>query len=269
ASGEARCQRSGSRVLGMPVAPARAGGKRAGQPGEFVWLKCFRSIRLTSGGPDPTCEPRLDHDRPPTWRWLNPTTVHPSSADDADTVRPTSVRTRSGQTRRLEGPALTRSVLVTAYAGPSLDTERQTLAEIGVDLLVAHSGDEDEVTELARDVDAILTNWKPVSGRTLRNASRCLTVARYGVGVDNIDVATATDLGILVSNVPDYCIDEVSDHALALVLSLNRRIVEFAAQTRSGGWDNQGFGPLRRLRDQTLGLIGFGRISRRVAAKAQ
>lgn len=164
---------------------------------------------------------------------------------------------------------MTRSVLVTDYAWPNLETEQQILAAIGVELVVASTGDEEELTELAADVDAILTNWKPVTGRTLRNASRCVTVARYGVGVDNIDVAAASELGIVVSNVPDYCIDEVSDHALALVLALNRRIVEFAGQTRSGDWDNQGFGPLRRLRGQTLGLVGFGRIARRVAAKAQ
>ena len=113
---------------------------------------------------------------------------------------------------------MTRSVLVTDYAWPNLEVERRILDGIGVEIVAAETGDEDELTELASDVVAILTNWKPVSGRVLRNAGRCLTVARYGVGLDNIDVATATELGIVVSNVPDYCVDEVSDHALALVL---------------------------------------------------
>jgi D-3-phosphoglycerate dehydrogenase len=159
-------------------------------------------------------------------------------------------------------------VLVTDYAWSSLETERGILGAAGAELLVAQAGNEEELLELAPEVDAILTNWKPVTSRVLRAARRCVTVARYGVGVDNIDVAAATELGMLVSNVPDYCVEEVSDHALALALALTRRIVDFAEQTRAGGWDNQGFGALHRIRGQTLGLVGFGRIARLVGAKA-
>ena len=164
---------------------------------------------------------------------------------------------------------MSKSVLVTDYAWPSLDPERAILDAAGAELVVAETGDEDELADLASDADAILTNWKPVTARVLANATRCLTVARYGVGLDNIDVAAATELGVVVTNVPDFCVDEVSDHALALVLTLSRRIVDFAGQTRSGGWDNKGFGDMHRLRGQTLGLIGFGRIARRVAGKAR
>lgn len=162
-----------------------------------------------------------------------------------------------------------RSVLVTDYAWPSLDPERRILAGMGVEIVAAETGEEDELVELAPRADALLTNWKPVTARVLAHAPRCLTVARYGVGLDNIDVAAATELGIVVTNVPEFCVDEVSDHALALVLALNRRIVDFVGQTRHGGWDNQAAGAMHRLRGQTLGLIGFGRIARRVAAKAQ
>jgi D-3-phosphoglycerate dehydrogenase len=164
---------------------------------------------------------------------------------------------------------MSKSVLVTDYAWPSLDPERVILAAAGAEIVVADSGDEDELVELSSGADAILTNWKPVTARLLANATQCMTVARYGVGLDNIDVAAATELGIVVTNVPDFCVDEVSDHTLALVLALSRRIVDFAGQTRSGGWDNKGFGNMHRLRGQTLGLIGFGRIARRVAGKAR
>jgi D-3-phosphoglycerate dehydrogenase len=164
---------------------------------------------------------------------------------------------------------MSKSVLVTDYAWPSLDPERAILAAAGAEIVVADSGDEDELVELSSGADAILTNWKPVTARLLANATQCMTVARYGVGLDNIDVAAATELGIVVTNVPDFCVDEVSDHTLALVLALSRRIVDFAGQTRSGGWDNKGFGNMHRLRGQTLGLIGFGRIARRVAGKAR
>jgi D-3-phosphoglycerate dehydrogenase len=164
---------------------------------------------------------------------------------------------------------MTKSVLVTDYAWPSLDPERAILAAAGAEIVVADSGDEDELVDLSSHADAILTNWKPVTARLLAHATRCTTVARYGVGLDNIDVAAATELGIVVTNVPDFCVEEVSDHALALVLALSRRIVDFAGQTRSGGWDNKAFGDMHRLSGQTLGLIGFGRIARRVAGKAR
>jgi D-3-phosphoglycerate dehydrogenase / 2-oxoglutarate reductase len=162
-----------------------------------------------------------------------------------------------------------RSVLVTDYAWPNLDVERELLARAGCEVVAAETGSEDELVALATNADAILTNWKPVTTKVLENAPRCLTVVRYGVGLDNIDVGAATRLGMIVSNVPDYCIEEVSDHTMALLLALARRVVAFAGQTRAGGWDNQEFGEMHRLRGRTLGLVGFGRIARRVAPKAR
>jgi D-3-phosphoglycerate dehydrogenase len=94
-------------------------------------------------------------------------------------------------------------------------------------------------------------------------------VARYGVGLDNIDVDRATELGIVVTIVPDYCFDEVSEHALALTFALARKIVAFARQTRAGAWDNAAAGPIHRLRGQTMGLIGSGRTGEATGAKAR
>jgi D-3-phosphoglycerate dehydrogenase len=161
-----------------------------------------------------------------------------------------------------------RHVLVTDYAWESLDVEREVLARVDASLVVAERGDEDELVALAPGVDAILTNWKPVTRRVLEAAPRCLVVARYGIGVDNIDVQAAGELGILVTNAPGFCADEVAEHVLGLVLALRRRIVSFAEQTRRGGWDNAAFGPLRRLRGQTLGIIGYGTLGRAVAGRA-
>ena len=109
--------------------------------------------------------------------------------------------------------------------------------------------------ELAAGVDAILTNWKRVPEEALDAARQCLVVARYGVGVDNIPVARATELGMLVVNVPDFCVEEVSDHALALLLACARRIVTFAAlHAHRRRWDLLGLGRgLPRLRGQRLG----------------
>jgi D-3-phosphoglycerate dehydrogenase len=162
---------------------------------------------------------------------------------------------------------MTATVLVTDYAWESLETERQILAQAGARLLVATTGTEEELIALAPQADAILTCWGPVTAAVLDAAPRCRTVARYGVGLDNIDVDRATQLGIVVTNVPDYCVEEVSDHTAALILALTRHVVPFAAQVRAGTWDATAAGPMRRLRGQTLGLVGSGAIARRVAEK--
>ena len=159
-------------------------------------------------------------------------------------------------------------VLITDYAWPSLDIERRLLAAAGAELIVAESGDEAELVRLAPPADAILTNWKQVTPAVLDAAPRCRIVSRYGVGVDNIAVAHATQLGIPVTNVPDYCFEEVSDHAMALLLACARRVVTFATATRQGRWDVKSGRPIQRVRGQTLGLIGFGRNGRALAPKA-
>jgi D-3-phosphoglycerate dehydrogenase len=164
---------------------------------------------------------------------------------------------------------MSRTVLVTDYAWPSLEIERLILAEIDAELLVADTGEAAELIELAPAADAILTNWKPVPTAALDVASKCLVVSRYGVGLDNIPVAHATSLGILVTNVPDFCLEEVSDHTMALLLACARRIVSFAALTRGGGWGLEGGRGIPRLRGQTLGLIGFGNIARTLVPKAR
>lgn len=160
-------------------------------------------------------------------------------------------------------------VLITDYAWPSLDIEQAVLGAAGAELLAAETGAEDELAALAGDCDAILTCWKHVTPAVLDAAPRCVVVGRYGVGLDNIAVDRATELGIVVANVPDFCVDEVSEHAMALVLALGRRIVAFALQTREGGWDNAGEGVLHRLRGQTLGLLGCGRIGAATGEKAR
>ena len=163
---------------------------------------------------------------------------------------------------------MTSKVLITDYAWPSLDVERRILGAAGAELIVAESGDEAELVRLAPPADAILTNWKQVTAAVLNAAPRCRIVCRYGVGVDNIALDHATQLGIPVTNVPDYCFEEVSDHAMALLLACARRVVMFANATRQGTWDVKSGRPIQRLRGQTLGLIGFGRNARALAPKA-
>jgi D-3-phosphoglycerate dehydrogenase len=172
-------------------------------------------------------------------------------------------------TRLRPSSSSVKKVLVTDYLGPALDVEREMLAGIGAELMVAERGDSTELVTLAPEADAVLTNWRVVPPAALDAAPRCVIVSRYGIGVDNIPVEHATQLGILVTNVPDFCIDEVSDHALALVLSCARRIVPFDRATSRRTWNLSAIAPgMRRVRGQTLGLVGFGRLGQALADKA-
>jgi phosphopyruvate hydratase len=154
------------------------------------------------------------------------------------------------------------TVLVTDYAWPSLEIEREILGRVGAELLVAQTGEPDELVALAPRADAILTNSKRIPPEALDAASRCLVVSRFGTGVDNIPVARATELGIVVTNVPAFCVDEVSDHAMALILACARQIVALSGAVREGHWSLDEARTVHRLRGQTLGLVGFGAIAR-------
>jgi D-3-phosphoglycerate dehydrogenase len=161
------------------------------------------------------------------------------------------------------------TVLVTDHAWPSLEIEREILSAVDAELLVAETGQEDELLDLAPRAHAILTNWKRVPPESLDAAPKCLVVSRYGIGVDNIPVDKATVLGIVVTNVPGFCVEEVSDHTMALVLACARRVVTFASSTRRDEWNIELARGLPRLRGQTLGLVGFGGIARAIVPKAQ
>ena len=140
----------------------------------------------------------------------------------------------------------------------------------GASVVVAPDGEEATLIELARDADAIMTCFAQVTENVVRAAEQCVVIGRFGVGVDNIAVNTATELGIAVTYVPDYCVDEVSDHVMALLHAWNRKIALFDRSVKERGWGSQ---PLTmrmmRLRGKTIGIVGFGRIGQAVAAKAR
>jgi D-3-phosphoglycerate dehydrogenase / 2-oxoglutarate reductase len=160
-------------------------------------------------------------------------------------------------------------VAVTDYVFPSLEPERAVLAPLAVELRPKQCQSEEEIIALAEDADAVLNCYAKMTSPVIEALKRCRIIARYGIGVDNVDVSAATRAGILVTNVPDYCIDEVSDHALALLLNLARRIGAADLAVKAGTWDVVAHAGIRRLRGQTLGLIGFGKIARALASKAQ
>ena len=159
-------------------------------------------------------------------------------------------------------------VLITDYAWKNLELEREILAKIGAELVAAPTGAEEELRNLAADVDGILTNWKPVTQKVISNATRCQMIGRFGVGLDNIDVNYATRAGIVVTNVPNYCLDEVTEHALALLLSLARKVTFFDRANKNGVYDLAAGTPLFRVKGKILGIVGFGSIGRLIAVKA-
>ncbi|HEV3343461.1 MAG TPA: C-terminal binding protein [Pirellulales bacterium] len=159
-------------------------------------------------------------------------------------------------------------VLLTDYAWPELAIERDTLAEVDAELIVAEATDAATLAGQAANADAIMTNWARVTSEVLAAAVKCRIVARTGIGLDNIDVPFATERGIPVTNVPDYCIREVAEHALALILALGRKVAFYHQQTKSGHYAIAAGPPLRRLQGQTLGIVGFGNTGRQLAAMA-
>ena len=159
-------------------------------------------------------------------------------------------------------------IIITDCDHPSVEIERTILNEINPEFMLAHCTTEDEVIETARDADGIINQYAPITRRVIESLKRCKVIARYGVGVDNIDVEAATEYGIIVANVPDYCVDEVSTHTMALILACARGITLLDRKIRDKKWDFTLAKPLFRTQGKTLGLFGLGRIARMVAQKA-
>lgn len=164
---------------------------------------------------------------------------------------------------------MSKKVLITDYVWPSTDPERAVLESAGIELVIAPDTSENTLAELAKDVDAIMFCFAQVTSKVLEAATQCKIAARYGIGVDNVDIPKATELGIVVTNVPDYCMDEVTDHALGMILALNRRLVPHTRDVVRGGWNDVALNqPMHRTRGATMGIVGYGRIGRSLAAKA-
>jgi D-3-phosphoglycerate dehydrogenase / 2-oxoglutarate reductase len=160
-------------------------------------------------------------------------------------------------------------VAVTDHVFPDLEQERRLLAEAGHELRFgSNAASVEEVRAAAAGADAILNCYAPMPTEVIRTLDRCVVIARYGIGIDTIDLDEATSKGIVVTNVPDYCIDEVSDHALALIMSLARGVAILDRHVRAGSWTPSDARPIHRLRGRTLGLVGFGRIARALATKS-
>jgi len=161
-------------------------------------------------------------------------------------------------------------VVITDCALGPITIEKRLLEEIGARVVQGDCHTEAEVVRLGRDADALIVHWAPVTAAVIANLDRCRVVSRYGIGVDTIDISAAAAHGIAVANVPDYCVEEVATHTLALLLAVHRQVVVGDRSVRGGDWRRPTLGtPMARLSQMTIGLVGWGRIARRVAVGAR
>jgi D-3-phosphoglycerate dehydrogenase len=160
-------------------------------------------------------------------------------------------------------------IAVTDSVFPSLDPAKAALAKLNPTFQMSKSANADDILAVAKDADAILVTYAKLTRDILTQLTRCKAIGRFGLGVDNIDLVAAKEKGIAVNYVPDYCIREVSDHAMALLLSLIRKVPLSNKLVQSGRWEMPAVVPIRRIEGTTLGLIGLGHIPRLVAPKAK
>lgn len=160
-------------------------------------------------------------------------------------------------------------IAITDYSFPSLDIEEGILQPLGHEIAAGNAGESiSELMTLVADADAVITQFARVDDHVIAGMLRAKVIVRYGIGVDNVDLEAARARGIPVCNVPDYCIDEVADHTLAFILGTTRQVVRNTLHVRDGKWGlATPLDQLRTLRDQTVGIVGFGRIGREVAAR--
>jgi D-3-phosphoglycerate dehydrogenase / 2-oxoglutarate reductase len=159
-------------------------------------------------------------------------------------------------------------VLITDCDHPDIEVERSVFAAAGLDVRLARCRTEDDVLAAGSGAAALLVQYAPVSAKVLDGLPQCRVVGRYGVGLDCVDVSAAAARGVAVVHVPDYAVQEVSDHAIALTLAWCRRIAAYSSSVRSGRWQVRSGGLVHRLSALRFGVIGLGRIGRETARKA-
>ena len=158
-------------------------------------------------------------------------------------------------------------VVITDCDHGSIEEEKDEFRPMGAELILAQVQKEEDLIRVCREADGLVNQYALLTRRVLENLSKCKVVSRYGVGVDSVDLKTATDLGIIVANVPDYCMDEVANQTIAMILTLIRKTAFFDRKVKSGEWDFHSGIPIYRTKGKTLGLIGCGRIGLEVAKR--
>jgi D-3-phosphoglycerate dehydrogenase len=160
-------------------------------------------------------------------------------------------------------------VVITDYDYGDVDIEREILEAAGARVVALQAKSEPELFEQAVECSAMMNQYARIGRDTIERMTRCKVIARYGVGVDIVDVEAATSRNILVTNVRDYCTEEVADHAIALWLTLARRLFDYDRATKAGVWQWQSGQPIQRLRGRTMGVVSFGKIGQAIGERAR
>jgi D-3-phosphoglycerate dehydrogenase / 2-oxoglutarate reductase len=158
-------------------------------------------------------------------------------------------------------------VVITDCDHGSIEEEKEEFGRIGAELILAQVKEEKDLIRACKEADGLINQYSLLTRTVLEQLPKCKVLARYGVGVDSIDLKAATDLGIIVANVPDYCMDEVANQTIAMILTLIRKTAFFDRKVKSGEWDFHSGIPIHRTKGKTLGLIGCGKIGLEVAKR--
>lgn len=161
-------------------------------------------------------------------------------------------------------------VMMTDEVGPDTDVERRVVGEIGAEFVLAPDTSEETLVEYAKGSDAIISNWAPTTRKVIEAAMPGLRIiARSGIGVDNIDVEFATSQGVPVTNVPAYCLPDVAEQAMALLLALARKIAYNDRGIRAGRWERSSGPGMQSLVGKVFGIVGMGKIGRELVPRAK
>src|SRR5215207_11092985 len=159
--------------------------------------------------------------------------------------------------------------VITDFDYGDVAIECRILEPAGVEIIALQAKSEDDLLAAAADCDAMMNQYARIGAKTIGAMARCKVIARYGVGVDIVDVEAATKRGIVVTNVRDYCTEEVADHAIALWLTLARKLPQYDRATHDGVWHWKSGRPVHRLRGRTMGIVSFGKIGQAISERAR
>lgn len=162
---------------------------------------------------------------------------------------------------------MAKKVVITDYQYETIESERRIIEGAGYQLCAYQIKDAEQLIPVCRDADAIITQYSDISASLIQQLEHCEMIIKYGIGVNNIDVEAATKKGIYVCNVPDYGVEEVSDHAVAMMLCLAKKLPVLTKALKAGDWGYGSVIPLQRICGSVVGLLGFGRIPQLVAQK--
>lgn len=160
-------------------------------------------------------------------------------------------------------------VVITDYDFGDVDIETEILEAVGAEVIALQAKEEKDLFEAASTCSAMINQYARIGQQTISHMNNCEVIARYGVGVDIVDVNAATQREILVTNVQNYCTEEVADHAISLWLALARKLPDYDRATHAGIWRWQSGQPIYRLRGRTMGVVSFGKIGQAIAIRAQ